>query len=104
MTHDYGAIYFTINPVNPDLLARANNRFVESRTATSDADIVCRRWLFIDLDPKRPSGISSSDAELDAARSMADEIDQHLREHATKVLSETGTPCARYTFCTSEMR
>jgi hypothetical protein len=46
------------------LLARANNRVVEyAKHATRDDQIERRRWLLIDFDPVRPSGISSTDAE-----------------------------------------
>jgi hypothetical protein len=57
--------YFVVNPVNPALLARATNRIraAGKEPLTSDADVICRRWLPIDTDPVRPSGISSSDAE-----------------------------------------
>lgn len=62
------ATYFTLNPVQPALLARGDNRLVEwAKHTTSDADIVCRRGMLIDLDPARPAGISSSDVELQAA-------------------------------------
>ncbi len=60
-------IYFTLNPVNPDLLARAVNCCKKyAKNTTKDADIVRRRWLLVDLDPKRPAGISSTDAEHQA--------------------------------------
>ncbi len=72
--------YITPNPVNPALLARAANRIVErAETTTSDQDITCRRWLLIDVDPTRPSGISSTDEELSAARSVAAEVSDHVR-------------------------
>ena len=55
-------VYFTPNPVNPALLARAANRIkvAGKDESTSDADILCRRWLLIDCDPVRPAKISSS--------------------------------------------
>ena len=73
-------IYFTPNPVNPSLLARASNR---SRAAgknptTSDTDIVRRNWLLIDLDATRPAGISASDAEHHAAIELAFRIRAEL--------------------------
>lgn len=74
-----GAVYITPNPVNPALLARAANRLKKlgkKDSATADPDISARRWLLVDLDPVRPSGISSSDAEHDAALVKA----EHLRE------------------------
>ena len=61
-----GGVYVTLNPVNPALLARASNRLRtvgRNDALTSDADITKRRWLPIDLDPVRPSGISSTDQE-----------------------------------------
>jgi len=61
-------VYVTLNPVNPDLLARSANRLTEyAKHTTSDADIIKRVWFPIDLDAVRPAGISSTDAEHDAA-------------------------------------
>ncbi|MDD5598722.1 MAG: AAA family ATPase, partial [Victivallaceae bacterium] len=73
-------VYFTPNPVNPALLARSANRLQTARrdTSTTDADILCRRWLLIDCDPKRPSGISASEEEHDAALYKAIEISDGL--------------------------
>ncbi|MGO9518415.1 MAG: hypothetical protein ACLPND_15355 [Candidatus Korobacteraceae bacterium] len=64
-------IYITLNPVDPILLARANNRVARAQRATSDADILKRWWLFIDFDPKRPADVSSTEEEHQAAISMA---------------------------------
>lgn len=61
-------IYITVNPTNPDLLARANNRIVtHAKHTTSDTDIPKRSYLFLDFDPKRPTGIPSTDMEHEAA-------------------------------------
>jgi P4 family phage/plasmid primase-like protien len=67
-------VYFTINPVNPALIARASNRLKVPKSTTQDADIVCVRWLPIDLDPKRPADISSTESEVQAAVSVGKEI------------------------------
>ncbi len=68
-------LYLTLNPVDPALLARASNRIVErAEHTTADQDILRRDWLFVDIDPVRPSGISASGQELGAARSRAEEI------------------------------
>lgn len=57
-------VYFTLNPCDRALLARAANRLKDhALVTTSDADIVSRRWLLIDFDPVRPPGISSSTSE-----------------------------------------
>lgn len=73
-------VYVTINPVTPALLARAANRIkANTRTATSDADIVERRWLPIDIDPTRPTGISATEAEREAALAVSREVYAYLR-------------------------
>jgi hypothetical protein len=72
-------VYATINPVNPALLARAANRVIDRpASTTSDTDIVRRRLLLIDLDPRRPAGISSTDEERAQAARVADEIEAFL--------------------------
>lgn len=77
-------LYWTINEVNPALLSRRANR-IEMRLApgaptTADADIVRRRWLLVDIDPDRPSGISSTDEEHKRALDMAGRVSGFLRE------------------------
>jgi hypothetical protein len=68
-------IYATMNVVNPALLARANNRLVyQPKQTTSEGEILRRVYLLIDTDPKRPSGISATDAELALALNVAREI------------------------------
>ena len=58
--------------MNPALLARTDNQIREyCAQTTSDKDIVRRVWLFLDFDPERADGISSSQDELDAALVVA---------------------------------
>lgn len=72
-------VYVTLNPVLPALLARSDNRVkTHLRATTTDADIVKRTWLPIDLDPVRPSGISASEAEKRIATERANEIKGYL--------------------------
>jgi hypothetical protein len=73
-------VYITMNPVNPALLARSANRLKTARRneTTSDTDIVCRRWLLIDIDPARPAGISATDAEKELAFDKALEVSEGL--------------------------
>lgn len=75
-----GGVYITINPVKPDCLARRANRTDELPKGESggNSDILCRRFLMIDLDPVRISGVSSTDAEKEAAADVADSVHLHL--------------------------
>ena len=72
-------IYFTMNPVSPELLARRVNRFEQyAKLTTADHDIARRRWAFIDIDPIRATGICATDAQHDAAHAKADKIEEYL--------------------------
>ncbi len=65
-------IYITLNPVPVDLLARENNRVQErAKRTTTDDEVLRRVWLPVDLDPARPSGISASEHEHQAALEQA---------------------------------
>ncbi len=72
-------VYVTLNPVRSDLLARAANR-LKRRTpeTTADGDTIMRRWLLIDVDPVRPSGVSATDDELELAQQRANGIKMFL--------------------------
>lgn len=75
-------VYFTLNPVDPRLLARRSNRLkpLSKRDASAgDKDILARRLLFVEVDPERPSGICATDAEKVEARSVAAAVAEHLR-------------------------
>lgn len=71
------AIYITLNRINPSLLARRANRCVElghKDPTTSDGDVIQRTALLVDIDPVRPSEISSSDEEHETAIQRLREI------------------------------
>ncbi|MGD0953283.1 MAG: hypothetical protein ABR985_12975 [Methanotrichaceae archaeon] len=75
----FAGVYFTINPVNPALLSRSANRTKRyAETTTSDEGIVRLNWLPIDLDAKRPVGISSTDIEHLAAIKLGKRIKTSL--------------------------
>lgn len=73
-------IYITMNPVADDLLARAANRLkpTAAKSSATDADITGRRWLLIDVDPVRPSGVSANDAEKASAWEVLDAVLEDL--------------------------
>jgi hypothetical protein len=74
-------VYVTLNRVNPDLLARSNNRLkVRPKNTTTDADIIEWRWLYIDADAVRPAGISATNAQHDLALRRTAQIREFLNE------------------------
>lgn len=74
-------VYVTVNPVNPALLARSANRMQPAGrdSSTKDSDILRRRWLLIDCDPVRPSGISATSEEHALAFDKAMEVREGLK-------------------------
>jgi hypothetical protein len=64
-------VHVTLNPANEALLSRANERLVAGVGRTKDTEISRIRNLLIDIDPIRPEGISSTDAEHEAALEMS---------------------------------
>ena len=74
-------IYIIPNPVDPALLARAENRIRKAPKgeSTQDTHIVARLWLLIDADAQRPSGISATAAEHEAAVERVREIYRYLK-------------------------
>ena len=74
-------IYVTLNPVKRECFSREQRElFVKNpKITTTDKDIECRRWLLVDLDTVRSSGISSTDAELEEAHVLARAIFSALK-------------------------
>jgi len=75
-------VYITLNPTNKALLSRANERLVAGVGRTKDTEISHIRNLLIDIDPIRPEGISSTDAEHEAALEMVQIIRSDLENQA----------------------
>ena len=65
--------YQTMNRVKAACYAREQHeRLIERpRETTSDNDILGYQWILIDADPVRPSGVSASKEEKEAARRVA---------------------------------
>ena len=86
------AVYITLNPINPALLARSANKVKSSIPATSDSDVLRRRWFPIDIDPDRPSGVSSTDEEHSLAIERARQIREFLssRGWPAPILADSG--------------
>jgi hypothetical protein len=78
-----GNIFVTLNPVTRDLLARYNNRLVEGSfkrklRRTQNKEIARKSWLLLDIDAERSSGISSTEAELQAAIEVGCDVREWL--------------------------
>ena len=75
---DAGAsgVYFTPNPVCVEMLERSPNKLMMAKKGllTTDRDIDVVRWLLVDVDPTRPSNMSSSESEKLAAKALAHKI------------------------------
>lgn len=76
-----GNIYATLNPVHPDILARAANRLQHyARVTTSDNEILGRHFIPIDIDPVRPANISATEREKNYALKKRDEVEKYIRK------------------------
>jgi archaellum biogenesis ATPase FlaH len=75
-------IYFIINAIREDCYGRVQReKLAYKPKTTTDAEIIGRKWLMIDLDPKRTSGISSTDEELEYAHQKAIDVYKFLRDN-----------------------
>ena len=73
-------VYFTINKVNPACYSREQKDKIvlNVKNTTTDAEIICRDWVLIDLDPKRLSGVCSTNEEATKAYNKAKEVIKFL--------------------------
>lgn len=74
-------IYMTLNSIHDACFDRTQKEHFEknSKATTSDNDVVGYDWLMVDLDPKRPTGTSSSNDQIEKAKSKGNEIYQFMR-------------------------
>ena len=79
-------IFITLNPIDMSCYARQQHDcFMENvQPTTKDNEITNLHWLLIDLDPKRMSGVSSSDKELQLAKDKAKVIHGFMSERGFK--------------------
>ena len=75
-------IYFTLNSIDSALMARSSNKLTRSaKQTTSDNEVINLNYLFVDIDPKRPAGISSTDEEKKRAADVLMQILIQLSKH-----------------------
>lgn len=75
-------VYLTLNALNPACYDRSQKDKFEynPKTTTSDNDVVGYEWIMCDLDPKRPTGTSSSEGELKLAKDTGNKIFYFMRD------------------------
>lgn len=75
--------YFTLNSINPACYGREQKDKIVLRpkNTTQDNEIICRNYVLIDLDPKRPSGICSTKEESMKAYEKGKEVTKFLMDN-----------------------
>ena len=74
-------VYITLHRLKETCYYRQQrDSFKAGATATTDTDVERMEWFFIDVDPIRTSGISSSKEELDAARDVWKQVHDYLKD------------------------
>lgn len=74
-------VYITLQKIKDACYSREQRDcFVVGASTTSDNDVEGYNWLMIDLDPERPSGVSSSEEELKEAKNLGNRIYKYLKE------------------------
>jgi P4 family phage/plasmid primase-like protien len=75
----YKAAYFSLNPVKLPIEIPVNPASLSAaRNAASKSDIARRVCLLVDLDPPRPAGLNSTEAEKQSARVQAEAVREYL--------------------------
>jgi hypothetical protein len=77
----HGGIYFSLQVIDPRLLGRSHNRLKQGISTTSDSNAFAYRWLPVDIDPVRPSGVSSSDSELREAYNLREQVIEWIADN-----------------------
>lgn len=90
-------IYFVINTINPACYSREQKDKIvfKPKNTTNDNEIICRDFVLIDLDPKRPSGVCSTKDEATKAYEKGMQVKQFLMDNGFYepifVFSSSGT-------------
>ena len=73
--------YFVLNDIKEDCYSREQSEklIAKPKSATTDNDIGWREWLLIDADPRRVSGVSSTEGEKAIVLAITRGIYRYLR-------------------------
>lgn len=88
-------VYFSLGYLEDALYSRSQRDVLRQNVqTTSDKEIDGYQWFFVDLDPVRPAGVSSSDKELAIAKEKAQAVAEYLDnigfEEPVKAISGNG--------------
>lgn len=70
-------VYVTLNELSDSMKSRSQFGKIQklgNKPATSKKDVVGYDWLFVDLDPDRSTGVSSTDEELRLAKEVGNKV------------------------------
>lgn len=96
---DKTPLYMTLQAVQQDAKCLHDyGKVLPSRCCVKDNDIAFYQWLYIDIDPKRPSGMQATEDETEHAKTVADQVMEYLRnnEFPDPVYAFTGNGRAIY--------
>jgi len=89
-------VFYTLHRIDEECYSREQHeRFLQVDDTTSDSDIMAYEWLLVDVDPKRKSGISSTDEELKNAEAMASKVAEYLENmgFSAPIKAKSGNGC-----------
>lgn len=68
--------YITLNELNCACYDRSQRGKFEknSKATTSDNDVIGYQWIMVDLDPRRPTGTSSDDIQIEKAKTKGNKL------------------------------
>lgn len=74
-------IYFVLNEISEECYDREQQEVIKAaRHTTSDNDIVARRWLLVDIDSKRATGVGATEEEKRHAKDVGNRVYAFLRD------------------------
>ena len=76
---DCAGVHVTLNPLQDHVMNWGRNRIAKGKAST-DADVLWYRHLYIDLDPARPSDTNAIRQERNTARSRGEQLLTYLGE------------------------
>lgn len=79
--YESATAYFVFNEIDDVCYDREQReKIIAGGTATADKDITYRRWLMIDIDPVRPTGVSATNEEKNKAKDTGRNVYKFLRD------------------------